>query len=129
MFSVPPPPTLFNGSPGDERLPFGKHKGQRVADVPQDYLHWLLDSPRTSAGLKKTISAFLEIDVAEDATEPEPVTAAVALPYVTWLWSQEMNKRYLLDDAARKVVADGEAVLKRICTTFANKQWAEGGAA
>jgi len=26
-------------------LPFGKHRGQRFADVPQDYLRWLLRQP------------------------------------------------------------------------------------
>ena len=28
-----------------ETMPFGKHKGQRIADVPLDYLLWLDDQP------------------------------------------------------------------------------------
>ncbi|VTU01341.1 : DUF3820 [Gemmataceae bacterium] len=129
MFNVPAAAPPCNGAAGDFVLPFGRHRGQRLTDVPADYLQWVFDSPRTSAELKQIISAFREIDVDEDATEPEPTTAATALPLVTWLWEQEVQKRHRLDDAARKVVADGLAVLKQICSVFTRKPWAEGGTA
>lgn len=28
----------------DDEMPFGKHKGKRMADVPSDYLLWLWDN-------------------------------------------------------------------------------------
>jgi len=32
------------------RMPFGKYRGQRIADLPADYLEWLLTSQhRTDA--------------------------------------------------------------------------------
>jgi hypothetical protein len=50
----------------DTVLHFGKHKGKRLADVPTDYLRWmlgqsfkrrLLDDVRIVLGLKKTPEA------------------------------------------------------------------------
>lgn len=28
----------------EDKMPFGKHKGKRMADVPADYLLWLWDN-------------------------------------------------------------------------------------
>jgi exodeoxyribonuclease X len=41
-------PTIFT------RLPFGKHKGQLLADVPADYFAWLLRQPDTDEDVKAT---------------------------------------------------------------------------
>ncbi len=42
----------MNLHPSDIRLPFGRHAGQPLADVPGDYLDWLLRRCRLSAGLR-----------------------------------------------------------------------------
>ena len=36
-------------------MPFGKHKGEKLANVPASYLLWLLGSGCSHAGLKKYI--------------------------------------------------------------------------
>ena len=36
---------LDQDSAGDFEMPFGKHKGKRLADVPSDYLDWLISQP------------------------------------------------------------------------------------
>lgn len=36
-------------------MPFGKHKGEKLANVPAGYLLWLLGSGCSHSGLKKYI--------------------------------------------------------------------------
>lgn len=40
-----------------ERMPFGKHKGQRIADIPPDYKMWLLRQPDVDPYLAKALRA------------------------------------------------------------------------
>lgn len=48
------------------KMPFGKHKGQRVADVPPDYLRWLLASGKELNGeLQRDIERILKIGQAD----------------------------------------------------------------
>jgi uncharacterized protein (DUF3820 family) len=53
----------------EHRLPFGKHVGEKIADVPGDYLAWLLSKAKLSAGLRDAITAELE---ARGLTPPAP---------------------------------------------------------
>jgi hypothetical protein len=48
------------------RMPFGRYRGQPVADCPRDYLTWLLSSgPRLSRTLR---------DAVEDALVPDRIS-------------------------------------------------------
>ena len=38
-------------------MPYGKYKGSKMANVPPDYLIWLLDNDRCSGDVKKYIEA------------------------------------------------------------------------
>lgn len=40
-----------------ELMPFGKHKGARIADVPSDYKRWLLNQPDVDPYLRKALKA------------------------------------------------------------------------
>lgn len=40
-----------------ECMPFGKHKGQRIADVPADYIQWLRRQPDIDPYLMKALKA------------------------------------------------------------------------
>lgn len=46
-------------------MPYGKYKGQKMANVPADYLIWLLDNDKCSGDVKKYIQdnkSFLELE-------------------------------------------------------------------
>jgi hypothetical protein len=57
-----------NGSPpparsvyGSVTMPFGKHKGRALSDIPTDYLIWLLDNATAlSRQLKRAIETVVE---------------------------------------------------------------------
>ncbi len=43
-------------------MPFGKHAGKRLAEIPRDYLLWCLDNvPRNN--IQKTLKAYLDQQV------------------------------------------------------------------
>ena len=47
-------------------MPFGKHKGKQMQDVPADYLIWLLDNGLKDGGVKDYITEnkkVLEVEV------------------------------------------------------------------
>ena len=41
-------------------LNFGKHKGKKLNEVPEDYLEWLVDNEKTEAYLKKCCKYFVK---------------------------------------------------------------------
>jgi len=50
---------------GTYTLPFGKHRGKPLDDVPRDYLHWLIAQPsdgafRRTARVKSKVAIYLE---------------------------------------------------------------------
>lgn len=48
------------------KMPFGKHKGLRVADVPPNYLRWLLVSGKELDGeLRREVERVLKIEQAD----------------------------------------------------------------
>lgn len=54
------------------RMPFGKHRGKDLADIPDDYLVWVLDNCETiSPTLRRAIEARLDIE-AEYIHPPPP---------------------------------------------------------
>jgi ERF superfamily/Topoisomerase DNA binding C4 zinc finger/Putative quorum-sensing-regulated virulence factor len=67
-----------DGGDGPTTMPFGKHKGTAVADVPDDYLRWCLGSMEK---LRPAMRAVLEAEVERratasgDAAPPSPAEA------------------------------------------------------
>lgn len=53
----------------DGRMPFGKHKGELLEDVPESYLRWLLRNCDLGPVIR---GAILETLGEEDDDEPEP---------------------------------------------------------
>ena len=45
--------------PGDLRFPFGRYRGQRIRDVPVDYLDWVLSTVEGHSHLIRAIHEFL----------------------------------------------------------------------
>jgi hypothetical protein len=44
----------------DLTMPFGRHKGTPLADVPESYLGWPLPGCKLSSGLRAAVAAELE---------------------------------------------------------------------
>jgi hypothetical protein len=53
-------------------LPFGRHKGKRLDEVPAHYLTWLLDLPDLYPATRAAIEAFVQ---APDAPESPTTTS------------------------------------------------------
>jgi uncharacterized protein (DUF3820 family) len=53
---------------GSVRMPFGKHAGEELSEVPKQYLHWLRSQPWMKGGLVKEIDEVLNVE-AEASTD------------------------------------------------------------
>lgn len=42
-------------------MPFGKHKGEKMANVPPDYLLWIYDNGKCYGEVRKYIADNLEV--------------------------------------------------------------------
>ena len=40
-------------------MPFGKHKGEEIADIPHSYLKWLAENAKLRGNLKKAVDDAL----------------------------------------------------------------------
>ena len=45
----------------EDLMPFGKHKGEKMANVPADYLMWLYDNNKCYGNVKKYIEDNLDV--------------------------------------------------------------------
>ena len=132
MSSLPP-----IGAEGAARLPaahrllhFGKYRGKTLDQIPESYLFWLLNEPGTNPAIKQFVAAFLEVDQPEDDIDPDPTSAAVALPGIIFRWGRDMRSEYDdFDPVAEMVVARGLELLQEFCGEYTRRPWAEGGAA
>lgn len=104
-------------------MPFGKYRGLPVPHLPEDYLRWLLDQPGVSVDVKNAAREALDVDLPEDDTEPDPSSAAVALPAIVFEWQQRMEELCVGDDSALTVVRDGLELLKQLCSKYTGKPW------
>jgi hypothetical protein len=57
-------------------LPFGRHKHKPLAEVPEDYLLWLLGACRLSSGLRADVAG----DLARRGIEAPPPPAPAPIP-------------------------------------------------
>jgi exodeoxyribonuclease X len=39
-------------------MPFGKHKGLPIVEVPKDYVRWLLDQPNVDPFIRKALTMY-----------------------------------------------------------------------
>lgn len=120
----PPHPAPAPRSTGaNYKLPFGRHRGQRLADVPPDYLAWLCDHAESPA-LRLLAKKELGLDVVlDDEQEPRADLAAVALPGVVWRWNEAMRAKFAADPPALVVVAAGLTELQKLTTEYTRKPW------
>lgn len=51
------------------QMPFGKHKGTDVQDIPESYLEWLLENVRLRSSLKAAVCGVLGINP-DDVDDP-----------------------------------------------------------
>ena len=49
----------------ESTMPYGKHKGQRMANVPSDYLIWLFENNKCTPEVAKYIAENLDVLKAE----------------------------------------------------------------
>jgi uncharacterized protein (DUF3820 family) len=45
----------------ESMMPFGKHKGEKMANVPPDYLLWIYDNGKCYGEVRKYIADNLEV--------------------------------------------------------------------
>lgn len=97
------------------RMPFGKHKGEELADIPDDYLFWCLDHCTSmSPSLRKAIERHLNY-------EPLPINGAALDDDVRNLvraWYRDLAKRWHPDNGgstdAMKAINDAHDLLRKI---------------
>jgi hypothetical protein len=59
-------------------MPFGKHRGRLLEDVPHSYLLWVLDNCRTiSPTLRREIERVLGMNQQRSRPQPQRIGAAV----------------------------------------------------
>jgi uncharacterized protein (DUF3820 family) len=59
-------------------MPFGKHAGERVEDLPTDYLHWCLKNvAKLDPRLRKAMETTLGMPASQPAADIKPVVAKV----------------------------------------------------
>jgi len=81
---------------GHWRMPFGKHKGRPLSDVPTDYLCWLLDECDLRPGFRRAVDAELRGRLYGGAGRGDPGHA----PPDDWLsevlrrWYRELSLKY-----------------------------------
>jgi hypothetical protein len=70
-------------------LPFGKHKGRPLGDVPGDYLRWMLRECKLSSGLRAAVGA----ELATRAPTLTPVASvwAEATPIPPWRHERRLS--------------------------------------
>jgi hypothetical protein len=85
-------------------LPFGKHKGQPLADVPGDYLRWALLTVKLSSGLRTAVADELtRRGVPVPAPPPPrvpPCPRCAATEFVARWQEDRLGRRHLRAECA-----------------------------
>ncbi len=103
------------------RMPFGQYAGERLDDLDESYLDWLLTVPNLSPKLRREVCRQLFLQDRAEWLE----SAACVLPRILWQWITAMQERYGDDGAACEVVVDALAVLEQLCSEFTGTTRAE----
>src|SRR5688572_4526888 len=81
--------------PAQHQMPFGRHRGQPIAEIPSAYLHWLITGPvKLSTGLRAAVAAELSrrgASVPERQERPVPTPTCRRCPAAAYcvLWRQD----------------------------------------
>lgn len=105
-------------TPGADVMPFGKHRGTPIKDVPKSYLQWILANVETiEPALKAKIEARLNIQPATlplAVEEPEPDPASPQAKSALAAANLEIERLKLEIQSLARVVNSGEAELRRV---------------
>jgi hypothetical protein len=97
-------------------MPFGRHKNKRLADVPCDYLAWVLrECSNISPALRAEIRHILAAEIQVTDRQQELLCA----PNLVSKWYCEMSRTFHPDvaggsDVAMKAVNRGRELLLRL---------------
>jgi uncharacterized protein (DUF3820 family) len=86
----------------EHRLPFGRHEGQPLADVPTRYLLWFYTTCSPSAGLRQAIYDVLQArGDCPDGLQPPPPPAPLVCPrcnsaFVRVTWQERQDGTRIL---------------------------------
>ena len=101
------------------RLPFGAHKGERIDDVDESYLWWLVDLPSIGPTLREAVRK--QLGLIDDGYGG---SAAEALPGIIFRWFEIM--RDLFPDWPESFVVErGFGTLKELCERVTGQTWPE----
>lgn len=107
------------------RLPFGKHRGETLAECPPDYVVWLAGAgPEAVPPVWRELARrHLGLDPVDEGPEPSPESAAVLFPRLLFDWYDRMRSEHAGDVVALHVVERGYEHLKRICSKVTGRRW------
>ena len=97
-------------------MPFGKHRGQRLEDIPQSYLCWVLDNvANLSPTLRRQIEYALGVNQQQHTTPPPRQDLTTA---IIGEWHRRLAKEFHPDlggtHEAMKAVNRGREVLMEL---------------
>jgi hypothetical protein len=86
-------------------LPFGRHKGRPLTEVPTDYLQWLLRSIKLSSGLRAALADELTrrgIQAPDPPPRPEPACRRCPGARYRCLWGEDsIGRRFIRAECVR----------------------------
>ncbi len=73
-------------------MPFGRHRGQPLEEIPLDYLRWLHDSCDLREPLRSGVE--VELDAREWDQSPDPLVSTTISTDVIATWHRKMAVRF-----------------------------------
>jgi uncharacterized protein (DUF3820 family) len=105
-------------------MPYGKHRGVPLKNVPLGYLSWWIEQANIKPRLRGVVEQFLGVDQPEGVDpEPNPSSAAVVLPGLIFEWKEHMWSRYSTNGELLEVAKAGLEKLKEQCSRYTRKPW------
>lgn len=103
-------------------MPFGKHRGKQLSEIPDSYLMWILDNVESlSPTLRYAIELRLGLVPPPDSPPPPSSPAArggATVEMIIRAWHRQMAKRYHPDRGGTHeqmlVVNEGAELLNRL---------------
>ena len=102
-------------------MPFGRHRGEDLEDIPEQYLAWLLTLTNITPGLRAAVGQQLEVQERDDWME----SAEKALPLIAFKWETLMANLIGDDPMEKATLAQGTIVLRELCAEVTGRPWPE----